>query len=350
MTLCFVYRRRDGSYANPDPDPRRKPEPKRVKHTPPRDVLGNWVGSAAGQGAEGGADTAAQADADENNSVTFGIEEEVSTRSPHLFTYLPIPYFPSRIFHVFFSDCAHVFGHDICRVKEAWRGVASAARVGDSFGVCRLTTNILSHAIKVEERKSEGAHTAEALTALTSALRIKPGHLLAAHMLVHLTESLPPPKLRRTVDGEASFEGSGADPNVANDTFPVITEEDSYLTAALGETAADALASLIPHAGISPHLVHMAAHNYVRVGRWRDAVKVSKAATAADEAMRNNCLHPYGGDHDVAMLVAAAAMGGDRDVAVTHAQHPGGKGGAADSYAGITTGFYPASKLLMHAR
>ena len=268
-----------GSYANPDPDPRRKPEPKRVKHTPPRDVLGNWVGSAAGQGADsGGADTAARADADENNSVTFGIEEEV------------------------------------------------------------------------EERKSEGAHTAEALTALTSALRIKPGHLLAAHMLVHLTESLPPPKLRRAVDGEASFEGSGADPNVANDTFPVITEEDSYLTAALGETAADALASLIPHAGISPHLVHMAAHNYVRVGRWRDAVKVSKAATAADEAMRNNCLYPYGGDHDVAMLVAAAAMGGDRDVAVTHAQHPGGKGGATDSYAGITTGFYPASKLLMHAR
>ena len=274
------HRLRDGSYANPDPDPRRKPEPKRVKHTPPRDVLGNWVGSAAGQGADsGGADTAARADADENNSVTFGIEEEV------------------------------------------------------------------------EERKSEGAHTAEALTALTSALRIKPGHLLAAHMLVHLTESLPPPKLRRAVDGEASFDGSGAEmPNAMNDTFPVIAEEDSYLTAALGETAADALASLIPHAGISPHLVHMAAHNYVRVGRWRDAVKVSKAATAADEAMRNSCLHPYGGDHDVAMLVAAAAMGGDRDVAVTHAQHPGGKGGAADSYAGITTGFYPASKLLMHAR
>ena len=274
------HRLRDGSYANPDPDPRRKPEPKRVKHTPPRDVLGNWVGSAAGQGVDsGGADTAARADADDNNSVTtFGIEDEV------------------------------------------------------------------------EERKSEGAHTAEALTALTSALRIKPGHLLAAHMLVHLTESLPPPKLRRTVDGEASFEGSGADPNVANDTFPVITEEDSYLTAALGETAADALASLAPHAGISPHLVHMAAHNYVRVGRWSDAVKVSKAAIAADAAMRNNCLYPYGGDHDAAMLVAAAAMGGDRGVAVTHAQHPGGKGGAADSYAGITTGFYPASKLLMHAR
>ena len=278
--MFCLHRRRDGSYANPDPDPRRKPEPKRVKHAPPRDVLGNWVGSAAGQGADsGGADTAARADADENNSVTFGIEEEV------------------------------------------------------------------------EERKSEGAHTAEALTALTSALRIKPGHLLAAHMLVHLTESLPPPKLRRAVDGEASFDGSGAEmPNAMNDTFPVIAEEDSYLTAALGETAADALASLIPHAGISPHLVHMAAHNYVRVGRWRDAVKVSKAATAADEAMRNSCLHPYGGDHDVAMLVAAAAMGGDRDVAVTHAQHPGGKGGATDSYAGITTGFYPASKLLMHAR
>ena len=282
--MFCLHRRRDGSYANPDPDPRRKPEPKRVKHTPPRDVLGNWVGSAAGQGAEGGAeggaDTAVRADADDNNSVTtFGIEAEV------------------------------------------------------------------------EERKSEGAHTAEALTALTSALRIKPGHLLAAHMLVHLTESLPPPKLRRTVDGEASFEGSGADSNAnANDTFPVIAEEDSYLTAALGETAADALASLAPHAGISPHLVHMAAHNYVRVGRWRDAVKVSKAAIAADAAMRNNCLYPYGGDHDAAMLVAAAAMGGDRDVAVTHAQHPGGKGGAADSYAGITTGFYPASKLLMHAR
>ena len=70
--------------------------------------------------------------------------------------------------------------HALVGDVEAWRGVASAARVGDSFGVCRLTTNILSHAIKVEERKSEGAHTAEALTALTSALRIKPGKMKVA--------------------------------------------------------------------------------------------------------------------------------------------------------------------------
>ena len=55
----------------------------------------------------------------------------------------------------------------------------------------------------------------------------------------------------------------------------------------------------------------MAAHNYVRVGRWRDAVLVSQSAVAADTKLTENCLNPYGGNHNAAMLIAAAVMDGD---------------------------------------
>ena len=36
-------------------------------------------------------------------------KKDVSTRSPHLFTYLPIPYFPSRISSTCSSRTAHTF-------------------------------------------------------------------------------------------------------------------------------------------------------------------------------------------------------------------------------------------------
>merc|ERR1719197_1994426 len=109
------------------------------------------------------------------------------------------------------------------------------------------------------------------MTALNRALRLAPGHLLAAHMLVHLTESLPPPRLRPAVDGERGESDPDSDPDgvgIHGGAHP----PNSFLTAALGETAADSLASqLARNAGVSPHLAHMAAHTYVRVGRWRDA-------------------------------------------------------------------------------
>jgi len=125
----------------------------------------------------------------------------------------------------------------------------------------------------------------------------------------------------------------------------------SFLTAALGETAADSLASqLTRNAGVSPHLIHMAAHTYVRVGRWREAVQISKLAVAADEAFKLNCVYPYGADHNVAMLVSAASMAGDVATAAEHAMAPGLRHGPMDAHAGLTSGFYPANSLVVSAR
>ena len=153
------------------------------------------------------------------------------------------------------------------------------------------------------------------MTALNGALRRVPGHLLAAHMLVHLTESLPPPRLRPAVDGEQGDQSEadntdhlGQKGGIGIDGGPD-PRMNSFLTAALGETAADSLASqLARNAGVSPHLAHMAAHTYVRVGRWRDAAEISKIAIKADEAFAANCVYPYGADHNVAMLVSTCLL------------------------------------------
>ena len=300
------YWRRDGSYANPDRDPRRKPEPRQVRGKSrsaeaPRD----WTGAAAA--AEAGTGTRRRREGEEGiePGVDGGVDGDGGDSDDA-------------------NDPGRVFG------VEA----------------------------EVEERKSEGAHTSEAMTALNGALRRVPGHLLAAHMLVHLTESLPPPRLRPAVDGEQGDQSEADDTDHLgqkggigkNDGGPD-PRMNSFLTAALGETAADSLASqLARNAGVSPHLAHMAAHTYVRVGRWRDAAEMSKIAIKADEAFAANCVYPYGADHNVAMLVSAAAMARDFTTAGTYAMSPGLRHGAVDAHAGLTSGFYPASALVMYAR
>ena len=315
------YWRRDGSYANPDRDPRRKPEPRRVRGRRGTEkgpeVPRGWTGAAA-EG-EAGIGTRRRGAGEEvvDGGVADGVADDVAD------------------------------------------GVADDVDVEDP--------GPLGVEAEVEERKSEGAHTAEAMTALSSALRLAPGHLLAAHMLVHLTESLPPPKLRPAVDGESS----PVDRRVVDDADPTDPTNNpsrgggtgigidggpktpirSFLTAALGETAADSLASqLTLNAGVSPHLIHMAAHTYVRTGRWREAVQISKIAVAADEAFRANCVYTYGADHNVAMLVSAASMAGDVATATEHAMAPGSRHGPMDAHAGLTSGFYPANSLVIAAR
>jgi hypothetical protein len=208
---------------------------------------------------------------------------------------------------------------------------------------------------------AEGAHTVAAFDALTRALAVEPGHPLAAHLMVHLTESLPP-----SDGGDPAGEGEGTEgigvtdggdgggaADVAWLQWRLSTQQGGRgLTAALGTPAADRLRSLSSVAGQSPHLVHMAAHNYVRVGRWQDAVAVSKAAVAADSQLSSNCLSPYGQTHNAAMLVAAAVMNGDEAVALAHAMDPGPTypGGLLDEFALVTTGFHQPPKMLIFAR
>ncbi len=92
--------------------------------------------------------------------------------------------------------------------------------------------------------KSGGANpwTPEILTMLELILDIDPNHPLANHLYIHAVEASPHPER--------------------------------------GLLSADRLGGLVPGAG---HLVHMPAHIYIRVGRYRDALHANEQATRIDE-------------------------------------------------------------------
>ena len=108
-----------------------------------------------------------------------------------------------------------------------------------------------------------------------------PGHPQAAHLYIHLMENGPDPKR--------------------------------------AEAAADKLASpLAPRAG---HLVHMPAHIYYRLGRWKDSMRVNIDAARADEQWIRQSgdkgLVRYGYyPHNVHFIVTSAQMAGDMPTAI----------------------------------
>ncbi|NJP09871.1 MAG: hypothetical protein HC866_10615 [Leptolyngbyaceae cyanobacterium RU_5_1] len=86
----------------------------------------------------------------------------------------------------------------------------------------------------------------------------------------------------------------------------------------LGVASADRLISLVPGAG---HLVHMASHIYIRVGRYHDAVVANQRGIAADDAYVAAChaqgIYPIGYlPHNHHFLWFAALMTGQRQVAM----------------------------------
>jgi tetratricopeptide (TPR) repeat protein len=89
------------------------------------------------------------------------------------------------------------------------------------------------------------------------------------------------------------------------------------------ESAADKLATpLAPTAG---HLVHMPAHIYYRLGRWKDSIQVNVAAARADEAWIKDSgdrgLVRYGYyPHNVHFIVTSAQMAGDMATAIREAR------------------------------
>ena len=107
-----------------------------------------------------------------------------------------------------------------------------------------------------------------------------------------------------------------------------------------------------------PHLAHMAAHTYARVGRFRSAVDASLAATRADDALTRGCVWPYGEAHNRAMLAAAAAAAssgpeGERVAWCAAAADPGTADTPSlflDQHAGFLTAFHDVPKLLVAAR
>uniref|UniRef100_B8HJT8 TPR repeat-containing protein n=1 Tax=Cyanothece sp. (strain PCC 7425 / ATCC 29141) TaxID=395961 RepID=B8HJT8_CYAP4 len=91
----------------------------------------------------------------------------------------------------------------------------------------------------------------------------------------------------------------------------------------LGVVSADRLMNLVPAAG---HLVHMASHIYIRVGRYQDAVLANQRGIAADDAYIAQCqaqgMYPLAYmPHNHHFLWFAALMSGQGQLALQAAEH-----------------------------
>ncbi|QAY78020.1 hypothetical protein [Sphingosinicella sp. BN140058] len=135
------------------------------------------------------------------------------------------------------------------------------------------------------DRRTPQPRIGEAVRLVETVLARNPDHPQAAHLYIHLMENGPDPKR--------------------------------------AEAAADRLAA--PLAPQSGHLVHMPAHIYFRVGRWKDSMRVNVAAARADEAWIRSSgdkgLVRYGYyPHNVHFIVTSAQMAGDMRTAIREAR------------------------------
>lgn len=124
--------------------------------------------------------------------------------------------------------------------------------------------------------------TPAARNALESAISINPDNPGAHHYYIHLVE-LPKPDL--------------------------------------GVPSAQHLENLMPAAG---HLVHMPSHIYIRVGRYKDAVRVNQKAILADEDYISQCysqgMYPLAYyPHNIHFLWSASSLIGESQTAISAA-------------------------------
>ena len=133
--------------------------------------------------------------------------------------------------------------------------------------------------------KQPNPRIADAVKLVETVYARNPEHPQAAHLYIHLMENGPDPKR--------------------------------------AEAAADKLATpLSPQAG---HLVHMPAHIYYRLGRWKDSMRVNIEAARVDEtwikATGDKGLVRYGYyPHNVHFIVTSAQMAGDAATALREAR------------------------------
>lgn len=134
------------------------------------------------------------------------------------------------------------------------------------------------------DRRTPQPRLGEAVKLVEAVLARNQDHPQAAHLYIHLMENGPDPKR--------------------------------------AEAAADRLAT--PLAARAAHLVHMPAHIYYRVGRWKDSMRVNIAAARADEewirSSGDRGLVRYGYyPHNVHFIVTSAQMAGDMATAIREA-------------------------------
>jgi tetratricopeptide (TPR) repeat protein len=130
------------------------------------------------------------------------------------------------------------------------------------------------------DAKTPKGRTAEIVTTLETVLKRNPNHPGAIHFYIHTVEASTTPQR--------------------------------------AEPYADRLGALMPGAG---HVVHMPAHIYYRVGRYKDSLAANIAAVKADETYlaqtKAEGIYPYGYyPHNVHFVLVSAQMAGDGPTAV----------------------------------
>lgn len=124
----------------------------------------------------------------------------------------------------------------------------------------------------------EGA--AAALDLINYALSLEPMHVLALHLKIHLLETQPLEALaegREPQEDEGSRNASRVPATVSAQSGTAASWHDSRggdASLHAAEAAADALAGLRHVSSLPGHLIHMPAHIFFRVGRWRDGIEV----------------------------------------------------------------------------
>jgi len=135
------------------------------------------------------------------------------------------------------------------------------------------------------EKRNPQPRLGEAIRLVEAVMARNPDHPQAPHLYIHLMENGPDPKR--------------------------------------AEAAADRLSS--PLAKDAGHLVHMPAHIYYRLGRWKDSIRVNLDAARQDEAYiqesNDKGFVRYGYyPHNVHFIVTSAQMGGDLPTAIREAR------------------------------
>ena len=135
------------------------------------------------------------------------------------------------------------------------------------------------------EKRNPQPRLGEAIHLVETVMARNADHPQAPHLYIHLMENGPDPKR--------------------------------------AEVAADRLSA--PLAGDAGHLVHMPAHIYYRLGRWKDSIRVNLEAARKDEeyikAYDDRGFVRYGYyPHNVHFIVTSAQMGGDLPTAIRESQ------------------------------
>jgi hypothetical protein len=160
-----------------------------------------------------------------------------------------------------------------------------------------------------------------AVTALRRALTIDPKHLLALHLWIHLTESSDNPAAgEKEADMLYSIGKSSRGNEEQLSLLSATTNEgkednkNEWLRQSnrttIYETSYDTSNNSSFIISGSGHLLHMPAHLFLRLGRYKDAVDASILAVANDRMYEQHCLVPYVPSHNEAMLVNVAVLSG----------------------------------------